>query len=457
MNTPPYKLFLPLLLGLVVISCGGGDVDSDSNDSNGNRLVTIEPVNMSFSSGSKRLNGKAFVSSDYVALTCGGLACLFSWFDDSYPGVSVTWKNLTTGAQGAATSKYGTLTGWEHLWHASVSLVVGINEIRVTAVDPAGNYGTANISLEYLPPAPNGMFADVDDGKITLDWDTIQGATSYNLYWSTSPGIAYTNGATFNVLNPPFVHDGLTNGTKYFYVITTRAGTSESGPSSEIEAIAGTPSRPANFSANLLNFDIKLSWDLVPRADTYTLYWSNEPGITKKSGSPITFPTSPHLHTGLAGLPYYYAVTASNGFGESWESEEVTAFPPLPPPAPMELSATLRPETSGIGYAPVIDLAWQVVPGAEDYEIYRCSRNSTISAPSHEWCVDFLKLRISNACGFSIEYENIGTTNDTTYADSSVDQYVSGHYLPYGYYITARNSFGYSLPTDTVVMCSGID
>lgn len=448
---------LCVCLGITVAGCGSGGGSSYSNDSNvsnvsnGNRWVTIDPVNVSLSSGAMWLNGKAFVSLDYVILSCAGAGCVFGWFDDSYPGVDVTWKNLTTGAQGAARSRYGTLTHWEHLWSAYVTMVVGINKIRITAVDPAGNYGTANISLDYLPPAPNSLLAEPGDGKITLDWDTIQGATSYKLYWSTSPGLAYPNGATFNVSKPPFLHDGLTNGIKYYYVITTRTETSESGPSLETEAIAGTPSKPDNVSANLTYFDINLSWDFVPRADTYTLYWSNEPGVTKNNGNPITSAISPHLHTGLAGLPYYYVVTGSNRYGEGKESEEVTAFPPVPPPTPSELSATLRPETSGTGYAPVIDLAWQAVPGA-DFEIYRCAKTWKIFAPSLESCVNYLRIKFFCAASY---YESIGTTSNNTYADWSVYQDPYGSYSAYGYFITARNSFGASLPTDTVVMCSG--
>ncbi len=438
-------LGLPLLIILGVLSAlgsGGGDsyVDEDPNigwvkiSSSYIRLVDGQPH--------ANLSGSAFVNASYSAHKCAGLCCLLCIYDDSYPGVDVSWLNQTTGVSGIATSRYGTATSWEHLWYASVPLVLGINQLQVTAADPAGNSASANISIEYLPPAPIDLRADTGDGQITLLWTPVQGATAYRLYWSTTPDYAFPYGATIDITNPPYIHDSLVNGATYYYVITSLYLTSESEPSEEIAAIPGIPPRPTNFSANLISYDVELSWDAVPMADTYTLYWANESGVTKQNGTPITGAISPFLHTGLSGIPYYYVVTASNVYGESLESDEVMAYPPLPPPIPTGLSAVQRPNITG---QQVIDLAWDSVPGIDNYEVFRCWVGY-VSMSGPEYCQS-----IPWDC--SDPWERLGTPTEPVFQDWTVYSGYGSTYAVYKYYLTARNTFGVSLPSDWIRMC----
>lgn len=426
-----------LLLGLV--SCGGGDGgDGDTNIG----WISIQSSTVTVGAGGTalaELSGAAVVSTAYVAHQCIGLACLFTSYDDSYPGVDVGWMNLTTGTQGTAVSRYGTATDWEHLWYASVPLSFGVNTLQVAATDPAGNSATASVSVEYTPPAPSDLRADTGDGNITLNWSPVPYATAYRLYWATTPGVAFPLGTSIDVAAPPYVHSGVANGTTYYYVITSRYLSSESPPSAQVATTAGVPPRPSTLDAVPLGSDVQLSWDPVPTADTYTLYWANEPGVTSQIGAPIAGAISPYLHTGLSGLPYYYVVTAVNGYGESLESQQVMAFPQLAPPAPGGLSAVQRTGISGS--TQVIDLAWQAVPGA-DYEVYRCSAG-LMSTP--DYCE-------STPLGCRDSWERIGTSADTVFADWTVSYTVSW-YNAYRYYLTASNPYGSSAPSDWVSVC----
>ena len=68
-----------------------------------------------------------------------------------------------------------------------------------------------------------------------------------------------------------------------------------------------------------------LAWDNVPNAISYNIYWSEKPGVTKKTGTKISNVKNPHKMTGLKiGKKYYVVVTAVNAFGESKESEELS-------------------------------------------------------------------------------------------------------------------------------------
>lgn len=89
------------------------------------------------------------------------------------------------------------------------------------------------------PPWPISATADLD--SITLTWPAVSGATSYNLYWATTPGVARENGNRIPGVTSPFLHGSLTAGTTYHYVLTTLRGALEGSESMEV---SGTPFVP---------------------------------------------------------------------------------------------------------------------------------------------------------------------------------------------------------------------
>ena len=74
---------------------------------------------------------------------------------------------------------------------------------------------------------------------------------------------------------------------------------------------------------------IYISWNGVPGADSYNLYWGTETGVTKESefAGNSTDPEFKFTHTGVVpGWTYYYKVTALNTAGESDLSLEASAY-----------------------------------------------------------------------------------------------------------------------------------
>ena len=62
----------------------------------------------------------------------------------------------------------------------------------VTAVNPLGESAPSSQVFTWtnsLPTAPTRVVATGGADQVTLTWDPVAGATSYNLYWSTDPGI----------------------------------------------------------------------------------------------------------------------------------------------------------------------------------------------------------------------------------------------------------------------------
>ncbi len=96
------------------------------------------------------IGGTAFVSPGYVAVRQSGVCGLLCTYDDAYPGVDVAWTNHTLGTAGPAGSSYGTATGWQHAWSASVPLAMGLNTIVVSARDPAGTSASVTLTVTYV-------------------------------------------------------------------------------------------------------------------------------------------------------------------------------------------------------------------------------------------------------------------------------------------------------------------
>ncbi len=363
--------------------------------------------------------GTAFVSPSYVKHKCAGWACYETNFDDSDPGVTVKWENVTNSATGTAVSRYGTLTNWYHQWTASVPLDGGENEIVIRATDPAGNIGTARIVLEFLPPPPVRVGADTGNGQITLIWDEINGAQSYNIYWATTPGFQIYDASVIYSVVSSYVHNGLTNGEIYYYKVTSNSSVGESWPSEEAAGLVGAASRPLNLTATLSPEQAVLSWDAVPGAHSYNVYWSNYSDVTRDSGSRIADVLSPFTHSNLSGLPYYYVVTAENSYGESMESEKIRVDIPAKLPTPSGFSAKLN------FLHGEITVSWNEVPGADYYMVNRC-------------------ITTSNSCSPG-SYRKV-------YGTRLVESLVSGAiYLnrTYGYNVSANNEYGASPRTNT--------
>lgn len=141
-------LFLSALMAVITMCGCGGSSTSSPPDSR--VWVTVASASSSLSP-TLWLNGTAWVSDEWYALHCAGIACLFDQSYDNYPGVNVTCVNLTTGAQGSVTSYYGGGTDWKHLWSATVPVISGLNSIQVSAYDPSGLGGSTTFTYYAAP------------------------------------------------------------------------------------------------------------------------------------------------------------------------------------------------------------------------------------------------------------------------------------------------------------------
>lgn len=208
----------------------------------------------------------------------------------------------------------------------------------VGGIESAASTEVSTLPAVVQPPSPpTGVVATAAGGQVAVDWQPVPGATSYNLYWSTSPGVTPAN--TTNILSPTApgaVIPGLINGTTYYVVVTAVTSGVESLPSTVVSAKPFVLPLPATPSATALppgNGQATISWTTVTGATSYTIYWSTTSGVTPENGAAIPGvpgTSTSYLVEGLNnGITYYFVVTALDSNGESLASNQVSAIPVL--------------------------------------------------------------------------------------------------------------------------------
>jgi fibronectin type 3 domain-containing protein len=225
------------------------------------------------------------------------------------------------------------------IFYAPSTLAEGTYYWRVRVEDA---YGDASLwsspwrltvsSAQGQPPSiPTGVAATAGCSAASVSWNSMAGATGYDIYWGTTPEVSKSTGTKIANVTSPYTHSGLTSGKTYYYVVTAINDCGESSVSSEVSAAPGAaPPAPAGVNASAGDRQVTLSWKSVTGATSYNIYWGTSYGVSKSTGTEIANATSPFLHTGTAnGTTYYYVLTAVNSYGESVESGEVSTTPPI--------------------------------------------------------------------------------------------------------------------------------
>ena len=167
--------------------------------------------------------------------------------------------------------------------------------------------------------------------QVTLTWTASSGATSYHVKRAATSGGLYTQVGAATVTS--YTDAGLTNSTKYFYVVSALNTAGESANSSEA---SGTPTLPAPapsvpavptaLAATAGNQQVSLSWTASSGATSYHVKRASASGGPyTQVGAPTT---TSYTNTGLTnGTTYFYVVSALNATGESANSSQASATP----------------------------------------------------------------------------------------------------------------------------------
>ena len=287
---------------------------------------------------------------------------------------------------------------------------------RVKAVNRNGMAsGYSNIvsgkAKAAAPAAPSVTAGNSSTGKPRLTWKAVSGAASYRIYRSESRGTGYSLLGTTS--STSYVNTGAAAGKTYYYRVkaVNRDGMA-SGYSNIVSGKAKTaaPAAPSVTAGNSSTGKPRLTWKAVSGATSYRIYRSESRG-TGYSLLGTTSSTS-YTNTGAkAGKTYYYRVKAVNRDGmASGYSNIVSGKATLPAPV-LNIGLSV---SSG---KPM--LAWDAVPGATSYRIYRSTSRdsgysllatttstSYVNTSAAKGTTYYYRVKACNAAGLS-PYSNI--------------------------------------------------
>ncbi|MGE6230505.1 S-layer homology domain-containing protein, partial [Paenibacillus chitinolyticus] len=189
---------------------------------------------------------------------------------------------------------------------------------------------TQTVNLPDALPNPQNLVAAGGDREVTLNWNTVTGATYYNIYMATDPS-QLSNASVVTVTSSTYNVQNLLNGTTYFF--TVKAGNSGglSGESNQANATPATvPAAPTNVSAVAGNGEATVTFT-APTDNGGSPITGYE--VTASSGNVVVTGTaSPIVIRGLTnGTSYTFTVKAINGIGKSTVSADSIAVIPQTP------------------------------------------------------------------------------------------------------------------------------
>lgn len=238
-------------------------------------------------------------------------------------------------------------------------------------------------------------------GKVTVKWNEVTEASSYNIYFSNENGVDPKKAAKIGgVKGAAYEHKGLKNGVTYFYAVTAVNATGESQPSGEVGGMprGAAPAQPAGVMASVTGEGVvNVKWEPVPTATSYHVYYAEKSGVAKGLGTKETVTTNSFTHSGLKnGKYYHYVVSALNDSGEGPISPESGVL--------MKLSLPGQPANAAVVvYPDKITVKWDKVAGAQSYNVY-IFKNET-----------FVKSRAAKASAASNSYDHSGLKKGDRY------------------------------------------
>ena len=327
--------------------------------------------------------GFARTASTHNSITYGWTAVTGATGYDLFVSVSTTPPSAST----VPTASVGAVTTY-----SATSLLDNTEYrayIRATNADGDSAWSAAVVAQTdrriVIPAVPTGFFQiGATHDTLTYEWLPTPGATGYDFYISTSstaPAADTELTAELGAVTT-YTATGLMSDTRYYVFLRAKNSAGNSAWTSghwSTTALA-VPDVPTGITFNFLparNF-VPYSWNAVPTATSYEIYWRTTPDAPTASSLPTVTVTSPRwaLTGWFRNQFYYFYVRARNAAGVSaWSpvivlSTRIGVSTPIPQP-PTGLSR------GAISYDRAI-VRWNMSQYATRYDVYIKARRPAV-------------------------------------------------------------------------------
>ena len=158
--------------------------------------------------------------------TSGGMLT----FTNGGGGTPCIFNLMSSSRQNRNHFSFVTVRGINSIASSVKPIVFNSDAIILSVTDGGNNTGWFGNRLL----APSNLTAVVaDDTSVELSWTPGTGIT-YDLYWSSAPGVTTETGMQISDALPPYTHTGLNPGTTYYYMLTASDGIQTSLPTNEV-------------------------------------------------------------------------------------------------------------------------------------------------------------------------------------------------------------------------------
>lgn len=202
------------------------------------------------SAGEQQINNAAVLSTGvwhHLAVTLSGIIGVL--YIDGVPVGTNTGMTIHPSTLGNTVTNYLGKSQWsDPVFSGSV------DEFRIYN---RALSATEISSLAIVPATPTNLIATAGDAQVSLSWNPVAGADSYNLKRATTFGGAYT--MVTNLTGSSFINTGLSNGTLYYFVISATNSAAESTNSLSVTA-RPVSATPTPLSLNLVSGQLQFNW-----------------------------------------------------------------------------------------------------------------------------------------------------------------------------------------------------
>lgn len=261
--------------GLAIDSLAGNI--SGTPTATGQSIVTLQAINSSGTGFSTLIiNTAAGIApaapAGVTATVVNGFNINLAW--QAVPNASGYTVKRSLNAAGPFTTLQSGITGTSFV---DVSPTPEVSNYYVITASAGTLEGPASavVSASVPPATPNAPVVVDKSNEIVLSWNSAAGAATYNVKRSTISGGPYTTIA--NVADTLYIDKAVTNGSPYYYVISSVGQTKEGLNSAESFGVPGSTS---------------LTWSPQPQTDSLKLARNWVENISPSTPAIITFKAS---------------------------------------------------------------------------------------------------------------------------------------------------------------------